>query len=379
MECFPKLIAYKHRDVSGNNLFYRMNYCQIFLAGILWLLFSCSRDVTNDIIDPDLEFPDVPEKIYVIDNAAFGIRSDKTAAEATTNGINNAIEYAKKEGYNVVKLPKGDYLIHCIGTTDWYPENGIFVPTNMTLDLTDARLHVAPNTSKHYALIQIDHVENAKVIGGRLIGDRAQQSNSYFAGYGIQVIASRNVTIQDVTIEGMTGSGMIFTMYNYMHFFGRFPSKNVKITGCDISDCGRHGIHAIETSGLEISDNHFHDLVGYAHQYAIDINPSSAKCVMENVKIHNNTFENCTGGMRLYGGHDIEVIENVFKNLGIFGLYCQRVRLYKNDLGTGSIYISKSTETSISEDYCIPQEGELKNICSKVTDYSTKTADFKCP
>lgn len=361
-----------------------MNACQTLFIGMLLLFFSCARETDNSLIDrdtdTDVEFPEEPERLYVIDNAAFGIRSDKTAAEATTDGINNAIAHAKKEGYNVVKLPQGDYLIHCVGTTDWYPENGIFVPTNMTLDLTDARLHVAPNTSHHYALLQIDHVENAKVIGGRLIGDRGQQESSGSAGYGIQVIASRNVTIQDVTIESMTGSGIIFTMYNYMHFYGRFPSKNVKVTGCDISGCGRHGVYAIQTSGLEISNNHFHDLLGYQHQYAIDINPNPAwQSVMENVKIHNNTFENCTGGMRLYGGHDIEVTENVFKNLGIFGLYCQRVRLYKNDLGAGTIYISKSTETSLSQDYCIPLEGELKNICSRVTDYSTRTAGFECP
>lgn len=338
---------------------------------VLLLLCACSKD--TDVLTDE-------EKVYVIHNSTFGIRADKTEAVATTDGINRAIERAKAEGYQVVKLAKGDYLIHCIGETDWYPVNGIFVPTNMTLDLTDARLYVEPNTSRHYALIQIDHVENATVIGGHLIGDRDQHEDSHTAGYGIQVIASNNVTIKDVKIEGMTGHGIIFTMYTYMLFYGRFPSKNVLITGCDISDCGRHGVYAVQTSGLEIANNHFHDLTGYQHQYAIDINPNPEwKSVMENVKIHNNTFQDCTNGMRLYGGNDMEVYDNHFENLSIFALYCQRVRIYRNLFtASGSIYVSKSSDTRASEDFCIPTEGADKNECSRITDYSTKTEHFTC-
>lgn len=344
-----------------------------FYLGVLLLLLLCSCSEKADV------FVDA-ERVYVINNSVFGIRADKTEATTTTDGINQAIEWAKAEGYNVVKLTKGDYLIHCIGETDWYPVNGIFVPTNMTLDLTDARLYVEPKASQHYALIQIDHVENVTVVGGHLIGDRDRHDSSHTAGYGIQVIASNNVTIKDVKIEGMTGNGIIFTMYTYMLFYGRFPSENVLVTGCDISDCGRHGIYAIQTSGLEIADNYFHDLLGYQHQYAIDINPNPAwQSVMEHVKIHNNTFRNCTAGLRLYGGNDMEVCGNHFENLSIFALYCQRVRIWKNVLTeSGSIYVSKSSEDRASEDFCIPTEGENKNECARVTDNSIKTGDFSC-
>ncbi|MDR2914500.1 MAG: right-handed parallel beta-helix repeat-containing protein [Tannerella sp.] len=320
-------------------------------------------------------------KVYIIDNNAYGIRADKKESRATTDGINKAIEQAKAERYDIVKLTEGDYLIECTGDRSWYPTDGIFVPTNITLDLTGARLYVAPNNSQHYALIQLDHVENATIIGGHLIGDRDQHDKSHIWGYGIQVIASGNVTIKDVKIEAMTGDGIIFTTYTYMHFYGRFPSKNVKVTGCDISACGKHGIYAIQTSGLEISDNHFHNLLGSTYQYAIDINPNPVwHSVMEQVKIHNNTFRDCTAGLRLYGGNDMEVYENHFENLSIFALYCQRVRIYKNILTeTGSIYVSKSTNDRSSEDFCIPTEGELKNECSRVTDQSIKTENFSCP
>jgi len=338
--------------------------------------FSCTKD-------EDQGADIVPEKVYVIDNKAFGISTNKTEAKATTDGINKAIEKAKAEGYNTVKLTKGDYLIYCVNESDWYATDGIFVPTNMTLDLGEAKLYVEPNDEPHYALIQIDHVENVTVRGGHIIGDRAQHANKkHTLGQGIQVVASRNVKIENVKIEGVTGSGIICTTFVYMLFHGKFPSKNVKITGCDISDCGGHGIHAIENVGLEISNNIFHNINdGGTSQYAIDINPNAAwKSVMENVKIHNNTLEDCTNGIRLWSGSDIEVYENHFENLNIFGIHCQRVHIYKNTLTeTGVIYISASSENGPSEDYCIPTEGDKKNICYKVTDYSTKTENFTCP
>lgn len=341
---------------------------QSYTLLILMLLFitSCSKETD----DADTE------KVYVIRNNEFGIRADKTNAQATTEGINKAIEQAKAEGYNVVKLTEGDYLIHCVGESDWYPVNGIFVPTNMTLDLTNARLYVEPNNSKHYALIQIDHVENATVIGGHLIGDRAQHDKSHIQGYGIQVIASRNVTIKDVKVEGMTGDGIVFTTYIYMHFYGRFPSKNVLVTGCDISDCGRQGIHVIQVKGIEISDNNFHDILGGNHQYAVDINPNGAwQSVVEDVRIHSNKFKNCkNGSMRLWNGSDIEVYENQIENMGIFCVSPKRVRIHKNILtDNGTIYIGDG-----SVDICVPTEGEYKNECLKVTDLSTKTGSFSC-
>jgi len=338
------------------------------LTIIFLLVISCTKESDDD---------SDTQKVYVINNTMFGIRADKTDAIATTNGINKAIEQAKAEGYNVIKLTKGDYLIHCVGENYFYPVNGIFVPTNITLDLTDARLYVEPNSSSHYALLQIDHVENATVIGGHIIGDRSQHDKSHISGYGIQVIASRNVAIKDVKIEGVTGDGIVFTTYIYMHFFGRFPSKNVSVTGCDISDCGRQGIHVIQARGVEIRNNNFHDILGSSSQYAIDINPNGAwQSIVDDVKIHNNTFENCTNGsMRLWNGNDIEVYENHMKNQGIFCVSPSEVYIHNNTLtDNGSIYIGDG-----SIDICVPTEGEYKNEYFKLTDLSTKTSNFSCP
>lgn len=350
-----------------------IKHCAKLLILICLIASSCSKDDDQDTFQ---------EKIYVIDNNAFGIKSNKTEGKVTADGINKAIQKAKAEGYNTVKLTKGDYLIYCVNEGDFYATEGIFVPTGITLDLGEARLHAEPNNDPHYVVIQIDHAENAGVRNGYIIGDRAQHKDkSHNAGYGIQVIASWNVKIENVKIESVTGSGVICTMYNYLIFGGKLPSRNVKISGCDISDCGSHGIHAVENVNLEISNNKISNVVGGPiEQFGIDINPHGTwKSQMKNVKVYNNTIQNCkTGGIRLYGGSNIEVSGNYLANLGIRGIRCQGVKILKNTIG--DIYTFPSTSDSVNEDYCIPLDGDNKNDCdpAKIKDNSAKTANFTC-
>ncbi|MDR1938183.1 MAG: hypothetical protein LBQ73_06780, partial [Tannerellaceae bacterium] len=101
-------------------------------------LAGCS---TSELINGD---SGIGDKVFVINNAEFGIRSDKTNARATTDGINRAIETAKEEGYNVVKFAPGDYLISC--ENPWWdlPRDGIFLCSKMTFDLGTARFFAEP-------------------------------------------------------------------------------------------------------------------------------------------------------------------------------------------------------------------------------------------
>lgn len=340
----------------------RGKYCYLFIILIHLFIVSCSDDPDSGMV-------------YVIPNHEFGIRSDKTDAQATTDGINRAIEHAKAEGYLVAKLSPGDYLIDCVNDPSWYPTKGVFVPTNMILDLGEARLHAAPNSSNHYALIQIDHVENAAVVGGHLIGDRGRRSTAGTAGYGIQIISSSNVSIRNVRIEGMTGDGIVSTFYTYMLFFKRFPTTNLSIYGCDISDCGKSGIHLIHAKGVDIADNHFHNILKGSHQYAIDTTPDATHSLVEDVKIHRNLFQTCTNGaMRLWGGTDMEVYENRMEDIGIFSVSPQRVHIHRNVFtGKGGMYISNT-----SVDICAPLEGDDRNECQYLTDLSKTKEGFSC-
>ncbi|MDR1380245.1 MAG: hypothetical protein LBJ47_02075, partial [Tannerella sp.] len=110
-------------------------------------LAGCSGEVSDD-------------RVFVIGKAEFGIRADKTNARATTDGINRAIEKARGEGYETVRFMPGDYLIACVSPTAYYPADGIFLYSNMTFDLGEARFHVEPNDSWSYGVFQLERLEN---------------------------------------------------------------------------------------------------------------------------------------------------------------------------------------------------------------------------
>jgi hypothetical protein len=78
----------------------------------------------------------------------------------------------KAEGFEKIKLTKGEYLISSKGNDRWsYPKDGIFVPSNTSLDLSDATLTLEPNNNEIYNMIIVDHVENVTITGGHLIGE----------------------------------------------------------------------------------------------------------------------------------------------------------------------------------------------------------------
>ena len=106
------------------------NYCKLL---IILFFVSCSKPVDENT-GPHAD------EVFVINNAMFGISSDKTNARQTTDGINNAIKQAKAEGYTSVKLSPGNYLIRCTGATGYQDWDGIFMPNNITLDLAGVKL-----------------------------------------------------------------------------------------------------------------------------------------------------------------------------------------------------------------------------------------------
>lgn len=136
------------------------------------LTFEYKKNITDD-------------DIYVIDLKKYGISNDNTNSKETTKGINNAIEYATKNGYSKIKLPEGHYSIevdttqgtHIMPNTEqgwsWtHNQKGIIMENNTTLDLTNCILEMAPSQETHYSVITFSGCNNSTLIGGTLIGDR---------------------------------------------------------------------------------------------------------------------------------------------------------------------------------------------------------------
>lgn len=111
----------------------------------------------------------VKTNIYVIDLIKWGIKIDNTDPTNTTNGINNAINWAKSQGYNKVFLGSGTYSISL---------SGINIPSGIHLELApDCILQLVTNSATGYSIIHFYQVNHAKFSGGKIIGDR--QTHKY--------------------------------------------------------------------------------------------------------------------------------------------------------------------------------------------------------
>lgn len=349
-----------------------MRYLNLLSTLLLLLLFcTCSKDDSNS-------------DVFVIDNDLFGISTNKTNARATTDSINAAIQKAKSQGFEKIKLTKGKYLISSKDNNRWSaPKDGIFVPSNTTLDLTDATLYLEPNANEIYGMINIYQAENVSVIGGHLIGDRDSHTygkGSHEWGFGVQILSSQNVTIKNMTIEGTTGDAVILSLLGSVKGSEENACRNITISDCEFYNCRRQGISVIHASDVEIANNVIYNIHGTDPQFGIDIEPEvNYGCFARNIAIHHNHISNCIGGISFHGGTDMAAYSNTIEGICLIAVYVQRVNIYSNTVTSpGYISAGKGSDTRPCQDICIPIEGKWKNICNTIVNYSIKTESYSC-
>jgi hypothetical protein len=338
------------------------------------------------------------ERVYVIDNATFGIHSDRTNARSTNDGINDAIKKAKKEGYNIIRFSPGEYLLvadnHSLG---YVRRGGIFVPNNITLDLTGATFYIEPNGYTGYSLFRLDMVENVTITGGRLVGDREEHDyttvqSSHEWGTGITILCSKNITVQNVTIEQMTGDAILagFTMVAPNE---RRLCENIRILECDMGHCRRQGISIIHARNMEIAYNRIHDIGGTDPGCGIDIEPDSNApdedpwfSLVDHVNIHHNDIRDTYAEGLCFVNRrtsDITATDNYLENAGIvMNRQPARIRIERNTLMGWASYMVALKGVI---DVYMPLEGPNGNTmefpirannCSTQTGYFTETDNF---
>lgn len=105
-------------------------------------------------------------KKYVIDLKKYNISNIGKNPLETSKGINEALQYAKKAGFNYITFPKGTYLIS-------EKEPIILDHINTIIDLNGATLQIKPNGLFHYTIMTITYgAENLRLTNGILKGDR---------------------------------------------------------------------------------------------------------------------------------------------------------------------------------------------------------------
>jgi len=284
---------------------------------------------------------------FTIDNARFGINASGGDARATTDGINEALRYAKESGYGFVRFERGTYLIQCRWNDRFSaPNDGILVPSGLTLDLSGSVFLIEPNGSPCYCVFGIVGQSGVRILGGTLIGDREGHvyspdpaSPSHEWGFGICVCASGDITIQDVTIIDMTGDGIIVEGSYKAVLDGGTVSSGVSIYGCDISNCRRQGISVVGAVNGEIAQNTIHGINGTEPQSGIDLEPEFDHPV-SGFKIYQNLIYGCAGGSIIcHGGSDYSVFANKCHGGSISAVMCSGVEIYDNIIESGFIRI----------------------------------------
>ncbi len=287
-----------------------------------------------------------------INNQFFNINSEGKNAKSTTNGINNAIEYAYKHNINYVKLKQGTYAIS--GEVDNLnhknEKKGIILKSNITLDLNASTLTHETNNKIMYSLISIYEVQNVVVCNGKLVGDKdthdySSINSSHGWGYGIDIKASENVRISNVEICDMTGDGISISNLPMTITENKISttSQNINIERCNIYGVRRNGISVISGKNIQIYQNEIHDIEGTLPQAAIDLETNDdGKQKVDDIKIYDNKIYN---------------LNNASQFAIITYFHISKVEIYNNEI-TGRIIIYE-TDESVSIKNNLIKQGEI--------------------
>lgn len=119
--------------------------------------------------------------VYVLELNRWNVFNDGTHGAETTKGINDALQWAKKEGYTTFKLPEGTYLIDK-GIKNNDTNARINMVSDMVFELdSKAVLQKEKNGFEHYTVMFVGPgVDNVTLKGGTYKGDK--DTHDYYNG-----------------------------------------------------------------------------------------------------------------------------------------------------------------------------------------------------
>lgn len=230
----------------------------------------------------------------IINNEYFGISNNGDKPEETTTGLNEAIKYAERNNITNVKLEKGIYVVIGYNNSHY---RGLTMQSNVNLDLNGSTILQNTNDQYAYANVSMYNIENASISNGIIMGDKdehiynEENGHSHEGGYGISIIACKNITVKNLEIYNMTGDGINIYGINQ----GEKICTNVKIENNNIHDCRRQGITIGCGEDIVICNNEIHEISGTDPQSAIDLEGNFDTEIIDEVVIQNNKIYNLNG------------------------------------------------------------------------------------
>ena len=228
----------------------------------------------------------------VVDVRGKGARGDGKADD--TAAIQAAVDALPRTG-GTVRVPAGNYMIDTA--------RAINLRSNVHLDMdADAQLTALPNARKRYHVIKVWRADNVRISGGRIVGDRDHHQGSEGEwGYGINIQASRRVTVSGTRLSDCWGDGMWIGALG--RGLGVEISTDVTVENVVSTNNRRQGLSIGPCQRVRILNSTFANTHGTAPQSGIDLEPM-AQGQVRDVLIEGCTF---TGNK----GCGIEVHHNV--------------------------------------------------------------------
>lgn len=221
-----------------------------------------------------------------------------------TLAFNNAISAVSALGGGKVLVPNGTYLIDATVS--------IQMKNNVWLEMSDgAVLSVIPNNQTHYNAIYIANLNNVKVSGGTIIGDRTNHiivsassdpnvsTYNYNGtgnpslgswGAGVYVSGSTDVLIEKVTAKNCWGDGF------FVGDPSPIPNNNITLFECVADNNRRQGLSITNGITVNVINGRYVNTNGTAPQYGIDIEPDNSSMFIENINIIGVYTEGNVGG-----------------------------------------------------------------------------------
>jgi mannuronan 5-epimerase len=275
---------------------------RLAVAALAVALVSCSNSddsASGPPLDCDPPEPTRPvvaqpligETEYTIELSRWGVSSDGTNADETTDGLNEALAWAASQGYGKVHLPAGTYLV---GKMDGTYVAGIELQSNMALILDDAAvIQLVTSDAQAYCVVAVTAKHDVSIQGGSIRGDRLDHDYSKGGEEGHCICVqneSERVVVDGLHLSEPIGDGVLIVAQ------GEKGSSctDVTVRNCTIEHGRRQGISIVGGARVLVENNEIQRIEGTAPQFGIDIESMSYKSY--DIVIRKNSFHHNRGG-----------------------------------------------------------------------------------
>ena len=235
-----------------------------------------------------------------------GVHDDTAAIQAAINSLPTS-------GGTVV-IPAGKYMINAL--------KSINLRSHVRLQLDpSAQLVAIPNSSERYYIVRAYKVNNVEIVGGQIIGDRANHKGSTGEwGYGINITASKNVNVRNVRVSNAWGDGLLIGASGSGSTV--VPSTDVTIDNVVSTNNRRQGLSILPSQRVYIVNSTFSNTNGTKPEAGIDVEPQKQGTVKD-LRIEKSVFSGNRGnGIEVrHNVSNLVITGNTIKSNNGFGIY----------------------------------------------------------